>query len=748
MHLFARTITAVFFVFTPALTLAQSESAPPPDPLGTFSFAELADRIRPSLVTIRRVDRDGNQNRLGTGFVVSPSGLIATNLHVIGEGRPFTVETAGNDQLHVVAVEASDHFLDLALIRVTVNDDSPLSALPLSEVKAVQGTPVLAMGNPWGLEKSAVGGIVSAFRDVGGQELIQLAMPIEPGNSGGPVVDRSGRVVGIVNMKSAIQQNVAFAIQSASLQLLLDKPNPIAIEHWVRLGTLNKAEWTPKFGATWRQHGGRISVSGIGQGFGGRSLCLLERDIPSPPFELAVSVRLDDVSGAAGLVFHADGNDQHYGFYPSNGRLRLSCFRGPTAYSWQVLRDEPSEFYRQGEWNELKVRVEPDKLKCFVNDQLVFESTDTSFTNGKVGLAKFRHTVAEFKNFRVGSELSSEITLAESLKQVATTIDQLPQLGDLTVNQLGDLVKSAPASLKVLQSRAQALERQADKLRQEAEQHRRLAADVHGHNIAAQVGALVHGEGEIDLLRGALLIAQLDEEEINVESYTELVDAMAQEVLTSLREGADEQQKLDALCRIFFAERGYHGSRYEYYHRANSFINRVIDDREGLPITLSVLFMEVGRRLGLAIEGVGLPGHFVVRFVPLKGDPLLIDVFDGGKKLTDKEAAKLVETRAGREMTTADLKPADNAEILLRMLRNLYGVAEAESDRESMLRFLEAMVAIAPDSVQYRGLRAVLRRSTGRKSAAIADLDWILAKAPADIDLDEIRRMREVFERP
>src|SRR5690606_9145228 len=110
---------------------------------------------------------------------------------------------------------------------------------------------------------------------------------------------------------------------------------------------------------------------------------------PDLPFELAVRVKLSDESGAAGLAFHCDGEDRHYGFYPTNGKLRLSRFDGPDVFSWAVLEEKPSDAYRPGEWNRLKVRIEKGKISCFVNGQLVIESTDSVRSSGRVGLVKF-----------------------------------------------------------------------------------------------------------------------------------------------------------------------------------------------------------------------------------------------------------------------------------------------------------------------------------------------------------------------
>ncbi|MEM9367312.1 MAG: S1C family serine protease [Planctomycetota bacterium] len=293
-------------------------------------FDEVIAKVQPSVTTIRVQGRDGEEAGIGTGFVIDSAGIVATNFHVINEGRAFTVDSASGERLDVLAVEASDVNRDLALIRVD-NRAAKLPALELAtNADTPQGLRVLAFGNPHGLENSVVEGIVSATREIEGRDFLQLAMPVDPGNSGGPLVDVKGRVHGIINMKSAIDENLGFAIPIEQLTDLVDHPNPIQISRWVKINKIDEQRWTPLMGANWRQRGGRLLVSGLGDGFGGRSLLLSKAKVPEAPFEIAVRVRLDDESGAAGLVFHSDGDNKHYGFYPSGGRLRLSCFLGPS----------------------------------------------------------------------------------------------------------------------------------------------------------------------------------------------------------------------------------------------------------------------------------------------------------------------------------------------------------------------------------------------------------------------------------
>jgi len=704
----------------------------------SLSRRDLVTEVRPSVMTIRVEGRDGQQLGMGAGFVIDANGLIATNSHVITEGRPFTVETSDGRSLPVIAVEASNISRDLALVRVNVEGD-PLPELTFADDDSTgQGMRVMAFGNPLGLENSVVEGVVSAKRMIDGREMLQMAMPIAPGNSGGPLVDLQGRVHGIVNMKSAIDDNLGFAIPAKELIDLREHPNPVAIDRWVRLGGIDAKRWSPRFGSTWQRRGSRITVSGRGAGFGGRSLLLSKRKVPSVPFEIGAMVRLDDESGAAGLIFHGDGNHRHYGFYPSGGRLRLSCFLGPNVFSWQVLHEVDSEHYLPGQWNHLKVRVTEDQIECFVNGHSVIKSSDRQLTGGRVGVAKFRATDAGFKRFELAKRIEVA-TLDEAAKQSLSLLEvgSLPidAIGNDQIRQLG---ASGEQASRELVRRAMSLEEQARRLRQ-------LASDVRRAETIAHLQSLHEVPEKERLLRGALLIATLDNPDLEIDSYREQIDAMADEISDSIDEPATPQRTRQALHTYLFQENGFHGSRSEYYHPANSHLNRVIDDREGLPITLSILYMELGRRLGIEIDGVGLPGHFVVSHVVSEDEQQLIDVFERGKPLSHADAAGMVALHAGRALRESDLRPNTTKEILTRVLNNLIGIASRDNDIEAMLRYSDAMVAINPDESEYRLLRAQLRGSTGRARGAIEDLDQLLDDAPPGLNRSAAMRLRDAL---
>ena len=704
------------------------------------SVEQLAESAKKSVVVITFAGRDGKRQGLGTGFVVAADGLIATNLHVIGEGRAIAVQLADGKKYDVKTIHASDRALDLALLKIEAKD---LPALELGDSdKLKQGQAVVALGNPLGLEHSIVAGVVSGKRELDGRPMIQVAIPLEQGNSGGPLLDMQGRVQGILTLKSLVTANLGFAMPVNALKPLTKKPNPIAMQHWLTMGALDPDEWEPLFEARWRQRAGRIQVEGAGKGFGGRSLCLTKRPVPAIPYELAVTVKMDDEAGAAGLVFGGDGSDKHYGFYPSAGNLRLTRFDGPDVYSWKVIEQKPSQHYRPGDWNTLKVRVEKDKIKCYVNDHLVTQLADPEFPGSRVGLAKFRETQAEFKQFQVAKEIAVKRLSPEIVKKITKSVDTMPAQGPPKPELVDSLLPDGPAGVAALRDRARQLEQQAGKLRE-------LAAAVHQKQVIGELSKALQGkEDAIDLLHAALLVAKLDNEELDVDAYRQEVERMAKKLAAGLPKNADHKAKLAALNQFLFSERGFHGSRTDYYHKSNSYINEVIDDREGLPITLSVLYIELARHIGLKVVGVSQPGHFVVQHVPDKGEPQFIDVFEGGQFFSRKEAEQRVVELTGQPFKAEYLAPATKQSIILRMLTNLEGLARRDKDAPAMLRYVEAKVAIAPDLPEERWLRALLRYNTGQRQGAIEDADWLLERRPKGIKIDQVIEFRQMLNRP
>ncbi len=706
------------------------------------SAEDLAVRAKESVVSVSFAGRDGQEAGMGTGFVIDANGLIATNLHVIGEARPITVQLLDGTSYEVQEVYATDRQMDLAVLKIAVDNLKPLKLAEPDTLK--QGAEVVVLGNPQGLRYSVVKGVNSGTREVDGKPMLQLAIPIEPGNSGGPVLDSQGRVQGIVTLKSAVTRNLGYAVNVSALKGLLEKPNPVPIDRWLTIGTLDEHLWKPLFGSRWRQRAGRIQVDGFGSGLGSRSLCVSQEALPELPYEVAVEVKLDDESGAAGLIFYSDENTKHYGFYPSNKSLRISRFDGPDVFLWRVLDEKKSNAYREEEWNHLKVRLERDRILCFVNDEKVFEVKDQRYTEGKVGLAKFRNTVASFRGFQVASEIPPYRPSKETAQKILDLTEDLrvdrPPQADL----IEAVVKQTDErrAQQALQERARLLQKQAERLNQ-------LAQSIHERAVRDELKAIFASdkkEADIDLMEAALLIARLDNNEVDPKVYLGQMKSMANEINKTLPKDANAKAKLKALNQYLFHETGFHGSRTNYYSRSNSYINETIEDREGLPITLSVLYMELGRRLGLDIDGVGLPGHFVVRVNSISEKGELVDVFEGGEPLSDEAVKVMILTANGGRFDAEFLKSQPKREIIQRMLRNLLNLARDDEDVQAMLRYVETMIAIDEELLQERWLRAVLRYQTGRIAEAIADTDYLLEKSPEGFDLRRIHEFRNYLD--
>ena len=704
-----------------------AQELPSAEPLDAKS---LAKRIRESIVVLTQLGRDEEEEGVGTGFIVSSDGLIATSLHVVGEGRPVHVRLANGEEVEVTSVHAWDRTLDLAVLRV---NKTGLPALPLGDSdKLGQGSSVVAMGTPHGLDFSFVQGVVSARRTLDSVEMIQLAVPIEPGNSGGPMLDLHGRVHGVITMKSLVTDNLGFAVPINLLKPLLEKPNPVPIERWMTIGMLNPKEWTPVFGGHWRRKGGSIHVSHSGESFGGRALCLSTSDVPETPFELSVQVKLEDEAGAAGLVWASDGANKHYGFYPTAGQMRLTRFDGPNVFSWTILDQQLTHHYLPGEWNTLKLRHEGNRFYCHVNGHLVFESNDRGLQGGKVGLAKFRNTVATFRNFRLGKQVDDETApIAEPLGQ-ALVAEAQTNGGQFKEGTLADARKQPGQALRHLDQEATRLEEQAARLRlASARLHRRLIRD--------QLAALFESDDEgVDLFRASLLIAKIDDPDVDIDYYEQQLKTMAAEVQAQFAGGDDDAAKLKKLIAYLFEENGYHGSRQDYYNKANSYINRVLDDREGLPITLSVLVMGLAAECGIdGVVGVGAPGHFIIKHV--NGDKeQFIDPFDNGNYLSRADAEELVRANTGRSFVPEYLAKSGERDIVLRMLRNLMGVAQESDPSAELLSYVETVVALQPDSAFDRWSRAVLLIQSRQFGAAKKDLEWLLQAKPTGLDLERV----------
>jgi regulator of sirC expression with transglutaminase-like and TPR domain len=244
----------------------------------------------------------------------------------------------------------------------------------------------------------------------------------------------------------------------------------------------------------------------------------------------------------------------------------------------------------------------------------------------------------------------------------------------------------------------------------------------------------------IDLARAALAIAREEYPQLDEARYLRALDEFAFQVIRGLPAGALAERRVGRLNAVLFHELGFAGNQAEYYDPRNSFLNEVIDRRTGIPITLSLLYMEVGRRCGLRVDGVSFPGHFLCK-VTLDDGELIVDAFNRGQLLGLAELKRRLAAAVG-EAARFDarlLRPARPKEILARMLQNLRSIYLERNDLPRALSAVDRQLLLLPDDVRGLRDRARLCEQLGGADAAASDLEKVLRLEPSASDAAALR---------
>lgn len=246
-------------------------------------------------------------------------------------------------------------------------------------------------------------------------------------------------------------------------------------------------------------------------------------------------------------------------------------------------------------------------------------------------------------------------------------------------------------------------------------------------------------EGDIDLAGAALMVAKEEYPQLPAGRYLGQLDLLAEEVRDRLDDETAELVVLHELLGVLYNRRGFRGNREAYYDPRNSFLNDVLDRRLGIPLTLGIVVLEVGWRLGLPLEGVNFPGHFLVRF---RGDAidLLIDPYDSGTVRFEDEAQTLLDRVYGGMVRVQDsfLKRSTKREMLVRLLVNLKSLYLNVNDHERALGAVERIQLIRPISPMEIRDKGVILARLGRKNEALEQLEAYLTVAPQAPDVDRI----------
>ena len=252
---------------------------------------------------------------------------------------------------------------------------------------------------------------------------------------------------------------------------------------------------------------------------------------------------------------------------------------------------------------------------------------------------------------------------------------------------------------------------------------------------------------EIDLARAALLIAATEYPALNVERELFRLDGIAEGIAPRMEDDTPLYQ-LNMLSEYLFDELKFAGNHTNYHDPRNSFLNDVIERRRGIPITLSLLYIEVGKRLGVPLVGIGMPGHFIVRH----RDELdvFVDPFHGGILLSKDECAERLKqvTQGALAWDSEFLAPVSSRAFIARMLRNLKVVYLQRRNYERVRDTIDRVIALLPqDAVEFRD-RGVVNYRLGNYEEALEDLHVYVTSGDAVPDGDTVRKlMRQIQDR-
>lgn len=252
-------------------------------------------------------------------------------------------------------------------------------------------------------------------------------------------------------------------------------------------------------------------------------------------------------------------------------------------------------------------------------------------------------------------------------------------------------------------------------------------------------GSLVRGHDEqIDLGWAALLLATEEYPDMRPEAYVRRLDEMGAQAAERASRHDDPLQQLTAVTDYLFGNLGLRGNEAAYYDPRNSYLNQVLDRGLGIPISLTITLMEVARRSGLAIEGVGFPGHFLGRFQGSDG-PIFIDAFTGGELLSASDCRRRWQQQVGGGSTFREhyLAALTRRQILTRMLTNLKTVYLQARDHHRALRVVEYLLLISPWDLEQIRDRGLVNAQLGQSQEAIVDLRDYLTYChnPRDFDV-------------
>lgn len=247
---------------------------------------------------------------------------------------------------------------------------------------------------------------------------------------------------------------------------------------------------------------------------------------------------------------------------------------------------------------------------------------------------------------------------------------------------------------------------------------------------------------QFNLAEASLMLAQDVYPGIEISAYLERLDEIAAAIRGRLARDAFAEQKVLALNYYLFNDMRFCGNVEDYHDPRNSYLNEVIERRTGIPITLSILYLEVGKRIGLNLKGVSFPGHFLVKLNVRRGQ-LVLDPFTGGEAQSEAELRqRLAQVLPSRQAESASLDPyleaATPRDIVARVLRNLKNIYMQSGKLENALAVMHRMLLVVPESAEELRDRGLLYQQMECFRPALSDLRNYLRRRPEAPDVVEV----------
>ena len=254
-------------------------------------------------------------------------------------------------------------------------------------------------------------------------------------------------------------------------------------------------------------------------------------------------------------------------------------------------------------------------------------------------------------------------------------------------------------------------------------------------------------DASIDIATAALAIARTEYPRLDISHYVGRLDALASRVRVSMRSNPTAREAIALLNRVLFDEEGLRGNHDDYYDARNSFLNDVLDRKLGIPITLSVVYMDVARRVGFPIAGTGMPGHFLLKHYDVMSGEIIIDPFNRGRIVGNAECQqRLNEIYSGEiELRPEFLQPVTHREILTRMLNNLRQIYFTRRNFPKGLMVLDLLLAIPPHSPDLLRERGLVRLNLDQFLGAARDLGRYLQLRPDAAEADDVRETLDML---